>query len=100
MESDSNVPGIKSAVIGGMLTYTEGPNLLVEDVQIYNISLSQNDITTIYDEGIGGAPIALPWLVGWWPLNGNGNDYSGNNNNGAVTNTVFITSWTSGYSAP
>ncbi len=72
----------------------------ISNVQIYNSSLSQNEITSLYDEGIGGAPIVLPWLVGWWPLNGNGKDYSGDLNNGAVTNTVFITSWTSSYSAP
>jgi hypothetical protein len=31
---------------------------------------------------------------------GNGNDYSGNGNNGVPTNVVFTGGWESGYSAP
>ena len=72
----------------------------ISNVQVYNVSLSQNEITSLYDEGIGGAPTALPWLVGWWPLNENANDYSGNLNNGVSTNVVYTNSWTSRYSAP
>ncbi len=72
----------------------------IADVQLYNKSLSQNDIQTLYQEGIGGAPIDLQNLVGWWPLNGNANDYSGNQNNGAATNAIYTTSWTNGYTAP
>ncbi len=70
------------------------------NVQLYNTSLSSNNIQALYYEGIGGAPIKLQNLVGWWPLNGNAQDYSGNNNNlkqGAVS---FTGSWTSGYTAP
>ena len=72
----------------------------IANVQIYNTSLSQNDIKVLYQEGIGGAPIDPQNLVGWWPLNGNANDYSGNNNNGQATNVIYTSSWTSGYSAP
>lgn len=85
---------------GGSCAIEEFPGDIA-DVQIYNTSFSSNDVTTLYDEGIGGAPIALPWLVGWWPLNGNGNDYSGNNNNAnTISNVIFTTGWASGYSAP
>lgn len=73
----------------------------VANLQFYNTSFSQNDVTTLYDEGIGGAPIALPWIVAWWPLNGNANDYSGNGNNPANTvNVIFTNSWASSYTAP
>ncbi len=72
----------------------------IADVQIYNTSLSQAEITALYQEGIGGAPINPNYLVGWWPLNGNANDYSGNNNNGAGTNVGYSGSWQSGYTAP
>ena len=75
-------------------------NGVISDVQIYNTSLSQNEVTALYDEGIGGAPIDLQNLVGWWPLNGNADDYSGNNNNGVQTNVVFSSSWISSYTAP
>ena len=30
-------------------------------------------------------------LVGWWPFDGNANDYSGNGNNGTVNGAVFST---------
>jgi hypothetical protein len=73
----------------------------IANLQIYNTSFSQNDVIALYDEGIGGAPIALPWLVAWWPLNGNGNDYSGNGNNAnIISNVIYTTGWTSGYTAP
>jgi hypothetical protein len=57
--------------------------------QFYNSSLSKQNIYLIYKDGIGGAPINLQNLVGWWPLNGNANDYSGNNNNGQINNVAF-----------
>ncbi len=70
------------------------------NVQLYNTPLSQSGITALYDEGIGGAPFDLQNLVGWWPLNGNANDYSGNNNNGQAPGVTYSGSWTNGYTAP
>ena len=72
----------------------------ISNVQIYNTSLSQSEITTLYQEGIGGAPIAPNYLVGWWPLNGNAQDYSGNNNQGTAVSVAYNSSWTSGYVQP
>jgi len=99
---------------GVMTTGTSGPlqigpaisngndalNGMITNVQIYNTSLSANDIQTLYLEGIGGAPIDLQNLVGWWPLNGNANDYSGNGNNGVPSNVIFVSNWYSGYTPP
>lgn len=82
---------------GGSGYYFSG---LISNVQLYNTSLSANEIAALYDEGIGGDPIDLNNLVGWWPLNGNANDYSGNLNNGIATSVVYTGAWTSGYSAP
>jgi len=73
---------------------------LIANVQIYNTSLSANDLQALYQEGIGGAPIDLQHLVGWWPLNGNANDYSGNGNNGQINNVTFVSNWYSGYTPP
>ena len=70
------------------------------NVQAYNTSLSANEIQALYVEGIGGAPINPQNIVGWWPLNGNGNDYSGNNNNGQATSITYISAWTNGYTPP
>jgi hypothetical protein len=72
----------------------------IANAQIYNTSLSANEIQALYQEGIGGAPIDLQNLVGWWPLNGNANDYSGNNYNGNAINVTYTTGWYNGYSAP
>ena len=72
----------------------------IANVQVYNNSLSANDVYALYSEGIGGAPIGLGNLVGWWPLNGNANDYSGNNNYGTASNVIYTTNWESGYTQP
>ena len=70
---------------------------MVSNFQVYNTSLDASSITTLYQEGIGGAPVSPQYLVGWWPLNGDTNDYSGNNNNGQVTNLAFSSQWQGGY---
>jgi len=72
------------------------------DVQLYNTSLSQSEIQALYQEGIGGAPIDLQHLVGWWPLNGNANDYSGNGNNGNIGggDVYFTSNYYSAYTPP
>lgn len=69
----------------------------IADVQIYNTSLDANQITALYNEGLGGDPINLDYLVGWWPLNGNANDYSGNLDNGFIYNDVYSGSWILNY---
>ena len=75
-------------------------NGMVADVQVYNTSLSPTDVQALYQEGIGGDPIRLKNLVGGWPLNGNTNDYSGNNDNAAATGAAYVGSWLSGYAHP
>ncbi len=91
--------GPDALYIGASEAY-QGFNGLLADIQFYNASLSANEVTALYDEGIGGVPMSLNSLVGWWPLNGNANDYSGNLNNGVSTNTVFTSSWAGSYTAP
>jgi len=82
---------ITPLLIGKYTTYYS--NGLISNAQIYNVSLTANEIQYLYNEGIGGAPLLLQNLVGWWPLNGNSNDYSGNNNNGVPTNVVFTSQY-------
>jgi hypothetical protein len=72
----------------------------VSNFQAYNSSLSSNQILFMYNEGIGGAPLDLQNLVGWWPLNGNLNDYSGNNHTSYSANAIYTNSWESGYTLP
>ncbi|MDE1828123.1 MAG: LamG domain-containing protein [Candidatus Micrarchaeota archaeon] len=75
-------------------------SVLISNVQLYNASLSSNEISALYIEGIGGAPIQLRNIVGWWPLNGNQNDYSGDLQNGVANSISYTSSWTNGYSTP
>ena len=91
---NNNNPVFKSATVGnvlsanftiGLANYDAGNikyNGKIANVQVYHSSLSANAINSLYLAGIGGAPIAFQNLSGWWPLNGNANDYSGNGNNG------------------
>jgi Concanavalin A-like lectin/glucanases superfamily len=70
------------------------------NIQVYNASLDASQIQALYIKGIGAAPIDPNHLVAWWPLNGDTNDYSGNNNNGAATGMTYASSWTQGYTPP
>ena len=72
----------------------------IANMQLYNTSLSQQEVQALYLEGIGGAPIRPQNVVGWWPLNGNANDYSGNNNNGQLNSVTFSSSWEGSYTTP
>lgn len=64
---------------------TTNPPDYESNVQMYGNALSANQISTLYQEGIAGNPLVAANVIGWWPLNGNANDYSGNGNNGAVS---------------
>ncbi|MGC8710369.1 MAG: LamG-like jellyroll fold domain-containing protein, partial [Candidatus Micrarchaeia archaeon] len=61
----------------------------IANVQVYRSALSPNQVSQIYSSGITGLPISAAGLVGWYPLEGNANDYSGNGNNGIPTNVIF-----------
>ncbi|MDE1873837.1 MAG: LamG domain-containing protein [Candidatus Micrarchaeota archaeon] len=92
--------GSYNSIIGADSALSEDFDGMISNVQIYNASLSANEIQSLYAEGIGGAPLRLQNLAGWWPLNGNTNDTSGNNANAISSDLSFTSSWTSGYSTP
>ena len=94
------IVGTSGTIGWDMCDNAEGFVGQISNVQIYNTSLSASELTALYNEGIGGAPTNLQNLIGWWPLNGNSKDYSGNNNNGVPTNVIYTSSWTSGYTTP
>jgi Concanavalin A-like lectin/glucanases superfamily len=93
-------PGSAQVRIGSYGTVAYMLNGSIADVQIYNTSLDASQIQALYLKGIGAAPVDPVHTVGWWPLNGDANDYSGNNNNGAPTNMVYSSSWISSYTPP
>jgi hypothetical protein len=68
-------------------TYLTG---YIADAQVYNASLSANQVALLYSSGPAAAPSrSLSRLVGWWPLNGNANDYSGYGNHGTSYNIIY-----------
>jgi hypothetical protein len=66
---------------------------LMANLQIYNTTLTSPQIAALYSGGIGADPEFLNNLVGWWPLNGNANDYSGNLNNGLSTALSYVSNY-------
>jgi hypothetical protein len=64
----------------GRARQSSGFNGLIANVQIYNTTLSQQQVSQLFREGIGGFPVQQPKLVAWYPLNGNANDYAKGNN--------------------
>jgi len=88
-----NIQSVNAIGLGDYAYYFVGQ---LSNVQIYNTSLSPSQMQQLYQEGVEGLPLPNAGLIGWWPLNGNANDYSGNGNNGAATNVKFnkLTSYT------
>ncbi|MGC8662266.1 MAG: LamG-like jellyroll fold domain-containing protein [Candidatus Micrarchaeia archaeon] len=62
----------------------------IANAQFYGTNLSSSQVQQLYQEGVAGLPISNAGLVGWWPLDGNANDYSGNGNNGVIYNVTFV----------
>ena len=69
---------------------TNQANGKIANVQLYDTALSSTQIKTLYEEGYAGIPVTTNGLVAWLPLDGNANDYSGNNNNGIPTNVNWV----------
>ena len=72
----------------------------IANVQVYNTSLSQSEVQALYLKGIGGAPVDPTHLVGWWPLNGNAQDYSGLGYGGTPAGVSYNSTWALSYTPP
>jgi hypothetical protein len=76
------------------LTFGVGPTNAhftgqLANIEIYNNSLTPTQIASLYASGLFGAPVESQNLVGWWPLNSNPNDYSGNSQMGRSANVTY-----------
>ncbi len=84
------LPSSNSAEIGA---YSNPPGTFfqgsISNLQVYGTALTVAQASQLYKEGITGIPVSTANLVGWWPLNGNTNDYSGSVNNGVPTNMIY-----------
>lgn len=98
--SGSMATTLGNVIIGNAQGTSKWFGGIVSNVQIYNRSFSANQVEQLYIRGIGAPPSLLQNLVGWWPLNGDTNDYSGNGDNGVENSIFFSTSWTNGYAIP
>jgi len=65
----------------------------MSNIQVYNYSLTQQQISELYSEGLGGLPVNLTHLIEWFPLNNNTVDYSGYNQTSGYTNLTFTTAY-------
>lgn len=80
------IGGVGAPVYG---YYTQG---YMSDAQFYATELSSSKVHALYTEGMGGTAMPASDLVGWWQLNNNANDYSGNGNTGTPSSGVtFVT---------
>ncbi|MDE1856864.1 MAG: hypothetical protein KGH98_02140 [Candidatus Micrarchaeota archaeon] len=85
-------PSTVNAIQIGSMIYSgsqQSFNGTILNIQMYNSTLTSNQANQIYAQGIGAQPLPNSGLVGWWPLNGNANDYSGKGSNGYSANVVY-----------
>ncbi len=61
----------------------------IAGVQLYGSALNSTQISELYQEGAEGSPISGVSNYGWWPLDGDANDYSGSAADGFAYNTMF-----------
>ncbi len=82
------------------LGISKSGQILLANVQIYNTSLGPSTINSMYISGIGADPQALEDLIGWWPLNGDSRDYSGDANDGTASSLTYTSGWYNAYTIP
>ncbi|MCL4364754.1 LamG domain-containing protein [Candidatus Marsarchaeota archaeon] len=64
----------------GMQIGGYGYNGMIADVQAYDSALTPAQIYRLYLNGMDSLPVTGSELAGWYPLDGNANDMSGNGN--------------------
>lgn len=73
----------------GSAAYNFG-NYQIANFQYYTTALSQQQITTLYQEGIGGVPLSNKYLAGWWPLSKDSNNYVNNYFAGYPSSVTYV----------
>ena len=80
---------LNSIDIGGGYSGMGYFNGSIENAQAYNATLNAAQIETLYKRGPTGLPLVGERLIGWWPLDGNANDYSYNNLSSNAANIQY-----------
>jgi hypothetical protein len=68
--STTNITSLGSLMIGNNYNLIRGFNGSIDDVRIYNRSLSETEILNIYNEGLGTEGVASAWVELQSPANG------------------------------
>lgn len=61
----------------------------IANLQIYNSTLKQKQVSALYRDGIGALPTITNALLAWYPFDGNANDYSGNGRHAFPINASY-----------
>jgi len=65
-------------------------NATISNVQLYSKTLNYSQVKGIYFNGSNAGPNQNEnSVIGWWPLDGNANNYLGPGGNGTITGAVF-----------
>jgi hypothetical protein len=78
-------------------------NGIIAGMQVYNTTLTSNQMQQLYVEGLAGMPIPNNGVMGWWPLEGDGSDYSSGGGNVGIpggTSNAYPASVKSSYMPP
>ncbi len=62
------------------------------NIQLYNETLSSQQVSSLYSGGAGSSPLLSSNLLGWWPLNETAKDYGGNSN-GVAYNVIYTSNY-------
>ncbi len=85
-----NVPSTSANIVFGGPLDTDGRiNGTIAEVQLYNTTLSPLQVHNLYSYGMGLIPVSNAGLFGWWPLDGNSNDYSGLGDMATAANVIY-----------
>jgi hypothetical protein len=76
--------------IGNSCNNNECFNGNLDDIRIYNRTLSSDEVTALYNSEKPATDLTTG-LVAYYPFNGNANDESGNGNNGTVNGATLTT---------
>ena len=91
--SGRNTQPLEIGMLGSGLWYFDG---IISNAQVYGTALSASQVQSIYQRGVSGLPISNAGLTGWWPLQGDTNDYA-NFNTGYNNGVTFVSK---NYTAP
>ncbi len=84
----ASLPLLLGSAIDGAGHYRSFNGALT-DIQFYNDTFSPQQVGSLFASGPAGLPLNYSTLAGWWPLDGDANDYSSAHSLSVPTNLTF-----------